>query len=103
MMTKREKHVDIGGMMALRLLHGALISLAYSLTPLVGGIVLVGIILAVVQGAFQIEDGALAMGGKLAIVLVMAGSAVVTIYLTLEQMAHHWIHDIPVLIARHWS
>lgn len=89
--------------LALRLLHDALLSLAYSLTPIIGGMVLVGILLAVVQGAFQIEDGALAMGSKLAIVLLFAGSSGALVLSTLTILAHHWISTIPSLIARHWG
>ena len=86
----------------LELLHHALITLAYALTPLIAGIVLVGILLAVIQGAFQIEDGALAMGAKLTIVLLFAGSSGLLIYETLSHLAHAWIADIPALVAQDW-
>ncbi|TMV88036.1 hypothetical protein FGG78_17815 [Thioclava sp. BHET1] len=86
----------------LELLHRALITLAYTLTPLIAGIVIVGILLAVIQGAFQFEDGALAMGAKVAIVLVFAGSSGVLIYETLAHIAQDWIAAIPALIAQDW-
>lgn len=96
-------YADSPHVVPLLLLHHALIALAYALTPLIGGIVLIGILLAVVQGAFQIEDAALAMGAKLAIVLIFSGSAGVLIYLTIAHMAHDWFQSIPTMITRDWS
>jgi len=56
----------------------------------------------VVQGALQIEDGALAMGAKLTIVLVFASSSGMLIYETLTHLAHAWIAAIPSLVAQDW-
>jgi len=88
---------------ALNLLNHALITLAYALTPLIGGIVLIGILLSVIQGAFQIEDGALAMGGKLVVVMLFACTAGETIYLTIAHMAHQWIQSIPAMLMQNWN
>lgn len=100
----QEANVDIDpkSVVPLELLHRALITLAQTLTPLIAGIVVVGILLAVIQGAFQFEDGALAMGAKVAIILAFAGSSGVLIYETLVHIAHAWIAAIPTLVAQDW-
>ncbi len=87
----------------LDLLHHGLAIVGLAVTPLIFGIILVGLALAVLQGAFQIEDSTLAMGAKLAIVLLMAGSGLVDIYVSLSGLAADWLRHIPDIINRPWS
>lgn len=96
-------HVDPKTVFALVMLHRALITLASSLTPLIAGIVLVGILIAVFQGAFQVEDGALAMGAKVAVVLLLGGAAGEMVFLSIAHLAHDWIASIPTLIRQDWN
>lgn len=95
--------VDPKSVTALVLLNHALITLAYALTPLIAAITLLGILIAVFQGAFQIEDGALAMGAKVAIVLFFAASASEMIFTIIAHLARDWIASIPTLIAQDWN
>lgn len=92
-----------GTLYSLQLLHVALIVLARAITPLIGGIILIGILIALIQGAFQVEDGALAMGAKIVVVFAMASSGGVAIYLAIEHLAASWISHIPQLLALSWS
>ncbi len=85
------------------MLHHALLSLAWSLTPLISGITLVGLLLAVIQGAFQFEDAALAMTAKLAVILLLAGTSGEMIFLTIEHLSRDWLYHIPAWINRDWS
>ena len=87
----------------LDLLHHGLAIVGLAVTPIIFGIILVGLALAVLQGAFQIEDSTLAMGAKLAIVLLMAGSGLIDIYVSLSGLATDWLHHLPDLINRPWS
>ena len=87
----------------LDLLHHGLAIVGLAVTPLIFGIILVGLALAVLQGAFQIEDSTLAMGAKLAIVLLMAGSGLLDIYVSLSGLAADWLRHIPDIINRPWS
>ena len=87
----------------LELLNHAFVTLFFALSPLISGIVVIGILVAMVQGALQIEDGALAMGAKVAIVLAFAGTSGELIYLTIEHLAHAWIAAIPSLLAQKWG
>lgn len=95
--------IDPKSVVALVLLNHALLTLAYALTPLIAGVVLVGIVIAVLQGAFQLEDGALAMGVKVAVVLLVGGSAGEMVFLTVAHLAHGWIASIPTLIRQDWN
>jgi len=95
--------IDPKSVVALALLHHAFLVLAYALTPLIASITLLGILIAVLQGAFQIEDGALAMGAKVAIVLFFSAAAGEMIFMTLAHLAHDWIASIPTLIAEDWN
>lgn len=88
---------------SLALLHHALLALARSLTPLIFGITLVGLLLAVLQGAFQFEDAALAMAAKLAVILLLAGTSGEMIFLIIEHLAKDWLLHIPAWINRDWS
>jgi type III secretory pathway component EscS len=87
---------------ALKIINHDLLALAYVMAPLIAGIVLVGILLAVIQGAFQFEDGALAMGAKLVVVLLMVGSSGTAIYLAIAHIAYVSISSSPILISHHW-
>jgi flagellar biosynthesis protein FliQ len=95
--------IDPHRVLALVVLNHDLLRLAAVMAPLIAGIVIVGIVLAVIQGAFQFEDGALAMGAKLVVVLLMIGSSGMMIYLTIRGIAYHAIADAPSLITRHWN
>ena len=87
----------------LDLLHHAFAIISLAVTPTIFGIILVGLALSVLQGAFQIEDSTLAMAAKLAIVLLMAGSGLIDIYVSLSGLATDWLHHLPDLINRPWS
>jgi flagellar biosynthesis protein FliQ len=88
---------------SIALLHQAIESLALSVTPLIVGILLIGLILALLQGAFQVEDATLALAAKLAITLMLASTSGVMIFLMLSHLAHQWMVNIPAIIARNWS
>jgi flagellar biosynthesis protein FliQ len=88
---------------SIALLHQAIEALALAVTPLIVGILLIGLILALLQGAFQVEDATLALAAKLAITLMLASTSGVTIFLMLSHLAHQWMSNIPAVIARNWS
>ena len=80
-----------------------MLALAAGVTPLILGILLVGLVLAILQGALQIEDGALAMTAKLLVVLLLAAGGVGAMFYIMVGLAHDWIARAPHLINRHWS
>ncbi|MEE3501324.1 flagellar biosynthetic protein FliQ [Acidiphilium acidophilum] len=88
---------------SLELLHQGFMTVALAVTPLITGIIAIGLLIALIQGAFQIEDGALAMAAKLGVVFLLASSGGVAIYLTMQHLAGDWIAHIPEMIDRPWS
>lgn len=88
---------------SLDLFSHAINTLASAITPLIAGILLVGVVVAVIQGAFQVEDNTLALGAKLAVVLLMASGGVLIIFLRMAHLTHDWISHIPMMISRSWS
>lgn len=96
-------NIDPKSVVALVLLNHGLLTLASALTPLIAGVVLVGIVIAVLQGALQIEDGALAMGVKVAVVLLVGSGAGEMVFLMIAHLAHAWIASIPTLIRQDWN
>jgi flagellar biosynthesis protein FliQ len=88
---------------SLTLLQSAIETLALAVTPLIAGILLVGLFLALIQGAFQVEDATLALAAKLVITLMLASTSGATIFLALAHLAHQWWSDIPAMVNRDWS
>jgi flagellar biosynthesis protein FliQ len=88
---------------SLRLLNHAMLTLAAAVSPVIFGILLVGLLIALVQGALQVEEGALAMVAKLVVVIALATGAVELTFHSLEHLARSWITDAPRLIDRNWS
>lgn len=87
----------------LHIVHHAFLVLAYAITPLIAGILFVGLAIALLQGAFQIEDGALLLGAKLIVALVLLSSSGSAIYFAVRHLAHEWIAHAPSLINHSWS
>ena len=88
---------------SLQLLNHAMLTLATAVSPVIFGILLVGLLIAVVQGAFQVEEGALAMVAKLIVVLVLSAGAVELVFMSMEHLAQDWIMNAPRMIDRDWS
>jgi flagellar biosynthesis protein FliQ len=95
--------ISMGLPFSIALLHQAIEALALAVTPVIVGILLIGLILALLQGAFQVEDATLALAAKLAITLMLASTSGVAIFLMLSHLAHQWMSNIPAIIARNWS
>jgi flagellar biosynthesis protein FliQ len=88
---------------SLQLLDHAMFALASAVSPVIFGILLVGLLLAVVQGALQVEEGALAMAAKLVVVIALATGAIEMAFHSLEHLARTWMMDAPRLIDHDWS
>lgn len=85
---------------SLRLLSHAMFVLASAVSPLIFGILIVGLLLAVVQGAFQVEEGALALAAKLLVVLLLGAGAVEAAFHSIEHLAQAWLIAAPSLVNR---
>lgn len=87
----------------LHLVHHAFLVLAYATTPLIGGILVAGLAIAMFQGAFQIEDGSMQLGAKLVVAFLLLASSGSVIYFAILHLAHSWIAHAPAMINRSWS
>jgi flagellar biosynthesis protein FliQ len=88
---------------SLQLLDHAMFALAAAVSPVIFGILLVGLLIAIVQGALQVEEGALAMVAKLVVAFALAGGALELVFSSLQHLAHDWITNAPHMIDRDWS
>ncbi len=88
---------------SLQLLSRAIMVMAEAVTPFIFGLLLVGLLTALVQGALQVEDGTLMMATRLAAALLTAVGAMTVIFRALAALAHGWIVNIPGMIDRVWS
>lgn len=88
---------------SITLLQRAIETLAVAVTPLIAGILLIGLLLALIQGAFQVEDAALALAVKLTIVLTLASSSGMMIFFVMRHLAHDWLSGMRSMIDRKWS
>jgi flagellar biosynthesis protein FliQ len=88
---------------SMQLLARAIMVMADAVTPFIFGLLLVGLLVALVQGALQVEDGTLMMAARLAAALLTAVGAMTVIFRALAGLAHDWIANIPGMIDRVWS
>jgi flagellar biosynthesis protein FliQ len=88
---------------SLQLLNHAILDLAAAVSPVIFGILIVGVLIAILQGALQIEEGALAMLAKFAVILALSAGAFELVFSTLQHLAQDWITNAPHLIDRDWS
>lgn len=85
------------------LLRLAMESSATWVTPMIAGVLIVGVVIAILQGGLQLEDNTLAMTAKLIVfVLLAAGSGVAAIH-GAAHLARDWISHIPQMIDHRWS
>jgi len=77
--------------------------MADAVSPSIFGLLGVGLLVAIVQGALQVEDGTLVMAARLATALFAAAGAMTAIFRALAGLAHGWISHIPQMINRVWS
>ncbi len=77
--------------------------MADAVSPSIFGLLGIGLLVAVVQGALQVEDGTLVMAARLAAALFAATGAMTAIFRALAGLAHDWISHIPEMINRVWS
>lgn len=91
------------GVYSLQLLARAIMVMADAVTPFIFGLLLVGLLVALVQGALQVEDGTMMMAARLAAALLTAVGAMTLVFRALAGLAHDWIANIPAMIDRVWS
>lgn len=72
--------------------------LASAVSPLIFGILIVGLLLAVIQGALQVEEGALALAAKLVVVLLLGAGAVEAAFHSIAYLARAWLMAAPDLV-----
>jgi len=78
-------------------------ALAEAVSPVIFGVLLVGVLIAIAQGALQVEEGALAMVAKLVVVFALSAGALEVVFSSLQHLAQDWITNAPQLINRDWS
>jgi flagellar biosynthesis protein FliQ len=88
---------------SLQLLSHAMFALAEAVSPVIFGVLLVGVLIAIAQGALQVEEGALAMVAKLVVVFALSAGALEVVFSSLQHLAQDWITNAPQLINRDWS
>ena len=91
------------GLYSVQLLARAIMVMADAVTPFIFGLLLVGLLVALVQGALQVEDGTMMMAARLAAALLTAVGAMTVVFRALTGLAHDWIANIPAMIDRVWS
>jgi flagellar biosynthesis protein FliQ len=87
----------------MQLFAEAITVMADAVAPLVLGLLLIGLLVAIVQGALQVEDGTLMMTARLVTALLAAISAMTIVFRALAGLAHDWIFNIPEMVNRVWS
>lgn len=87
---------------SLNLLQLAIDRLQGAVDPIVLGLLFVGVIVSLVQGAFQVDDMALGFVAKV-LAIGFATSAVIVCFHQLAGLAHDWISQIPSMINQTWS
>lgn len=70
--------------------------------PIVLGLLLVGVITSLVQGAFQVDDMALGFVAKI-FAIGFGATAIFVCFHQLAGLAHDWISQIPSMIDQSWS
>ncbi|HTU54258.1 MAG TPA: flagellar biosynthetic protein FliQ [Acetobacteraceae bacterium] len=91
------------GLYSVQLLARAIMVMADAVTPFIFGLLLVGLLVALVQGALQVEDGTMMMAARLAAALLTAVGAMAVVFRALAGLAREWIANIPGMIDRVWS
>lgn len=87
---------------SLNILQLAIDRLQASVDPIVLGLLLVGVITSLVQGAFQVDDMALGFVAKI-LAIGFAASAMIVCFDQIAGLAHDWISHIPSMIDQTWS
>lgn len=88
---------------SIELLSRAIMVMAGAVTPYISGLLLVGLLTALAQGALQVEDGTLMMATRLAAAFLTAAGAMTVIFRAIAALAHDWIAHAPAMIDRPWS
>lgn len=88
---------------SMQLLASAIMVMARAVTPYIFGLLLIGLLTALVQGAFQVEDGTLMMATRLAAAVATAIGGMTVVFRAIAALAHQWISHAPGMIDRLWS
>lgn len=71
--------------------------------PLIIGMLIAALLIALLQGAFQVEDNTLAVTVKLLVVILLAAGGGEAALHGAAALLHDWIAHIPQMIDRSWS
>jgi flagellar biosynthetic protein FliQ len=87
----------------IQLLHDALTTELAAILPIIGLLLVIGLLTALLQAALQIEDAGFSLMPKIIIMLALPLLGGITALHTIETLATLWISHAGQLVHRSWS